>query len=452
MSTRDDPMEGLPPELLAARRRAVLDVLGHGVMVLPAAPILQRSRDTEHPYRPDSELFYLTGATEPGTVAVLAGGAEPRFVLFARERDPDAELWTGERLGPEAAAERFGADEAFPLGDLEARLTALLRESDRVYYRPRRAGGVEGMVMEALAYARGKGQRKGTGPRALVDPGEILDDMRLLKDEVELRRLRRAAEVTLTGHRAALDAMRPGVGEWAVQAAVEASFLRGGATAPGFGTIVGSGANGCFLHYVDNRKVVAEGDLVLVDAGAEVALYNGDVTRTAPASGRFSDLQRAVYEVVERARAAAAAAACPGGTIGGVHDAAVAVLAEGLVSLGVLTGSVEDVVAQGAYKPFYPHQTSHWIGLDVHDCGDYAREGASRTLEPGMVFTVEPGLYFRPGGDGPGARFEGIGVRIEDDVVVTETGCENLTAALPTAPEEIEALVAGGAGGSGGRG
>lgn len=445
-------MEDLPPRLLAARRDAVLDALGRGVMVLVAAPILRRSRDTEHPYRPDSELFYLTGATEPHTVAVLAGGAEPRFVLFAQERDPDAELWTGERLGPEAAAERFGADEAYPLGELEARLPVLLRESDRVYYRLGRVGGVEGMVLEALTYARSRGQRRGVGPRALVDPGEILDDMRLLKDEVELRRLRGAAEVTVAGHRAALDAVRPGVGEWAVQAAVEAAFLRGGATAPGFGTIVGSGSNSCFLHYVDNRKVVAEGDLVLVDAGAEVALYNGDVTRTAPASGRFNELQRAVYDVVERAWKAALAAGRPGVSIGGVHDAAVAVLVEGLVALGVLTGSVEDLVAQEAYKPFYPHQTSHWIGLDVHDPGDYAREGTSRTLEPGMVFTVEPGLYFRPGVDGPAARFEGIGVRIEDDVVVTGTGCENLTAALPTAPEEIEALVAEGAGGSGGRG
>jgi Xaa-Pro aminopeptidase len=445
-------MEGLPPGLLAARRGAVLDALGRGVMVLAAAPILRRSRDTEHPYRPDSDLFYLTGATEPHTVAVLAGGDEPRFVLFAQERDPAAELWTGERLGPEAAAERFGADESYPLADLEARLPVLLRESDRVYYRLGRVGELEGMVLEALVYARSRGQRKGIGPRALVDPGEILDEMRLLKDEVELRRLRGAAEATVAGHRAALDTVRPGVGEWAVQAAVEAAFLREGATAPGFETIVGSGSNACFLHYVDNGKMVAEGDLVLVDAGAEVGLYNGDVTRTAPASGRFSDPQRAVYDVVERARTAAVAAGCPGGSIGGVHNAAVAVLVEGLVSLGVLTGSVEDLVAQEAYKPFYPHQTSHWIGLDVHDPGDYARDGMSRTLEPGMVFTVEPGLYFRPGVDGPAARFEGIGVRIEDDVLVTEAGCENLTAALPTAPEEIEALVAEGAGGSGGRG
>jgi Xaa-Pro aminopeptidase len=436
-------MEGLPASLFAGRREATLAALGNGVMVLPAAPVLMRSRDTEHNYRPDSELFYLTGATEPATVAVLVGGSEPRFVLFVHERDPDAELWTGRRRGPEASLARFGADEAHPLSELESRLPTLLGEGDRVHFRLGRKDEVEEMVLAALARARARGGRRGTGPRALVDPGEILDDMRLRKDDAEVERLRRAAAVTVAGHEEGLQAVRPGVGEWTIQAAIEAAFLRGGATSPGYGTIVGSGPNACVLHYVDNRRMVEEGDLVLIDAGAEVALYNGDITRTYPASGRFDETQRSVYEVVDRARAAAVATVRPGATIGAVHDSAVAVLVEGLVALGVLEGTVGDLVAAEAYKPYYPHQTSHWLGLDVHDPADYAREGSSRILEAGMAFTIEPGLYFRPGIGGKAERLEGIGVRVEDDVVVTGEGCENFTAALPTASDEIEALVGG---------
>jgi Xaa-Pro aminopeptidase len=436
-------MEGLPASLFAERRETTLAALGDSVMVLPAAPVLMRSRDTEHNYRPDSELFYLTGATEAGTVAVLLGGSEPKFVLFVHERDPDAELWTGRRLGPEESAARFGADEAYPLSELASRLPPLLGQGDQVHFRLGRKDEVEEMVLAALALARSRGGRRGAGPRALVDPGEILDDMRLRKADVEVERLRRAAAVTIAGHQEGLRTIRPGIGEWAIQAAIEATFLRGGATGPGYGTIVGSGPNACILHYVDNRRTVEEGDLVLIDAGAEVALYNGDITRTFPASGRFDEPQRSVYEVVERARAAALAEVRPGASIRSVHDSAVAVLVEGLVALDVLEGDVEDLIATESYKSYYPHQTSHWLGLDVHDPADYAREGSSRILEAGMAFTIEPGLYFRPGIGGRAERLEGIGVRIEDDVVVTAEACENLTAALPTACDEVEALVGG---------
>jgi Xaa-Pro aminopeptidase len=435
-------MDGVPPRLMADRRRTALSAVGGGVLVLPAAPVLLRSRDTEHPYRPDSELFYLTGATEPGTVAVLMGGREPRFVLFVHDRDPDTELWSGERLGPESARERFAADETHGLSELSRRLPALLQEGDRIHYRPGRGDGVERMVMDALARARSRGPRRGGGPRALVDPGEILDEMRLLKDEVEVQRIRAAVAVSEAGHREGLRCLRPGAGEWVVQAAVEGAFLRAGAAGPGYGTIVGSGPNACVLHYVDNRRVVGDDDLVLLDAGAEVSLYNGDITRTVPAAGRFSAPQRAVYEVVEAARRAALSQVRPGATIGDVHDAAVASIVDGLVALGVLEGARGDLVARAAYKPFFPHQTSHWLGLDVHDPGDYARGGASRTLEPNMVFTLEPGLYFRPMDDAA-EPFQGIGVRIEDDVLVTIDGCENLSAALPTGPDDVEALVGG---------
>jgi Xaa-Pro aminopeptidase len=371
------------------------------------------------------------------------GGADPRFVLFVPSPDPDTELWTGPVPGPEGAAERFGADETFPLSELPERLPRLLQDGDRIHYRFGRGDGVERMVLEALARARMRGPRKGTGPRGVVDPGEILDEMRLVKDVHEIARLRAAAELSVEGQRAAAGALGPGRGEWMVEAAVDGCFRRGGAAGPAYGTIVGSGPNACVLHYVANARVMERGEVVLVDAGAELALYAGDVTRTWPVDGRFTAAQRAVYDVVERARASAVDLVGPGVTTAQVHDVAVRVLTEGLVALGVLAGDPDTLVEEGAYKAWYPHQTSHWIGLDVHDPGDYARGGAARALEAGMVFTVEPGLYFRADADGPAKPYAGIGVRIEDDVLVTAGGHENLTRALPTAAEEVEAMVGG---------
>jgi len=442
MTDPDSPSD-IPASTFSQRRRATYDHLGEGVMVLPAAPVLKRSRDTDHPYRPDSELYYVSGVTEPGSVGVLVGGSEPRFVLFVPPRDPEAELWTGPVLGPEGAAERFGAEETFPISDLHERLPDLLQEGDRVHYRFGRGDDVERMVLEALALARVRGPRRGTGPRGVVDPGEILDELRLVKDVHEIARLRAAAELSVEGQRAAAEALGPGRGEWVVEAAVDGCFRRGGAAGPAYETIVGSGPNACVLHYVANARVMQRGEVVLVDAGAELAHYAGDVTRTWPVDGRFTATQRAVYDVVEGARATAVELVGPGVTTAQVHEAAVRVLTEGLVSLGVLTGDPDALVEEGAYKASYPHQTSHWIGLDVHDPGDYARGGAPRALEAGMVFTVEPGLYFRADAGGPAAPYAGIGVRIEDDVLVTAEGCENLTRALPTAAEEVEALVGG---------
>lgn len=431
----------IPAAVVERRRAEVLQRLGDGVMVLPAAPVQYRSRDTETPYRPDSELYYLTGAIEPGTVAVLMGGAEPRFYLFVRERDPEAELWSGPRLGPDGAGERFGADETFPLSELDFRLTQLLKEGDHIHVRLGRGDAVELLVRNALTQARARGPRTGSGPRGVMDPGQILDELRLRKDAYEIACLRAAAALSMEGHRAATADIRAGVGEWAVEATVNATFRKGGGSGPGYETIVGSGPNACVLHYVANSRTLRAGDLVLVDAGAELNLYQGDITRTYPVDGAFSGEQRAVYEVVDRARAAAVEAAAPGATVADVHAAAVRVMVEGLVSLAVLEGDVDDLVAEDAHRPWFPHQTSHWIGLDVHDPGDYARKGTPRPLEPGMAFTVEPGLYFPVGSEKGAARFAGIGVRVEDDVVVTETGHENLTAALPTAADEIEALV-----------
>jgi Xaa-Pro aminopeptidase len=438
-----DPLTDIPAQAFAARRVATFDALGHGVMVLPAAQPLFRSRDTEIRYRPDSELFYLTGVTEPGAVAVLVGGADRRFLLFVPERDADAERWSGPRLGTNAAEERFGADETHPVSDLGPLLPALLREGDVIHARLGRAEDLDRAVFDALRHARARGAREGSGPRAVIDPGEILDELRLHKDEHEIARIRRAVSLTVEGHLAGISLARPGVGEWAVEASVNAAFREGGAEGAGFETIVGSGPNGCVLHYVENRRTLEDGDLVLLDAGAEVGLYHGDVTRTFPANGRFTSEQRAVYDVVERARVSALEAANPGATISSVHDAVVRVLLEGLVDLGVLTGAVDALVADEAHRVYYPHQTSHWLGLDVHDPGDYVRGGADRCLAPGMVFTVEPGLYFPLGLGGSAAPYEGIAVRIEDDLLMRADAVENLSAQLPTDADAMEALARG---------
>lgn len=411
-------------------------------MVLPAAPLRYRSRESAYRYRPDSELFYLTGLTEPKAVAVLRGFAdEDRFVLFVDERDEEAERWSGPRLGPKAAREAHGADAAYPRGELEERLLDLIGGARSLHFRLGRTPDLQGVVEEALARARRRGPRKGTGPRAVVDPGEILDEMRLVKDEEELARIRQACEVTVEGFRRGAAAIAAGVGEWAVEAELEASFRRSGARGPGFATIVGSGANACVLHYEENRSVLREGDAVLIDAGAEVDLYHGDVSRTFPVSGRWSPPQRELYQVVESARMAAVAAVEPGATTRRVHRAALEVLVDGLLELGVLEGSREEALEEETYKAFFPHRTSHWLGLDVHDPGDYARGGEPRELVPGMVLTVEPGLYVTPQAEGGAAPFAGTGIRVEDDVKVTEEGREVLTRDLPTSVEEVEELV-----------
>ena len=438
-----EPLGGFSPDTFSRRRERALASLDDGVLLLPAGPVRYRSRDTEYRYRPDSELFYLTGVTEPDALAVLRPGGGEQFILFVRERDPEAELWSGERVGPERARELYGADVVHPIGDLDGRLADLIAGSRSIYYRWGAGRHTDRLVLDALARGRARGPRRGTGPRGVVDPGELLDDFRMIKDDEEIERIRRATRVTIDGFRKVLAVVAPGIGEWELEAVMEGAFRRAGADGAGYQTIVGGGKNACVLHYMQNRCALNGGELVLVDAGAEVGLYNADITRTVPVSGGFTGEQRAVYEVVEAARAAAVAAARPGSTIGAVHEAAVAIITAGLVELGVLEGLPETLAKAEKHKPFYPHQTSHWLGLDVHDPGDYAQAGRSRKLEPGMVFTVEPGLYFRPGGEAGAERFAGMGVRIEDDLLVTSTGCDNLTRALPTSADSVAEVVAG---------
>lgn len=429
-------------DIFRERRSLVLDALGDAAMVLPAAADACRRGADLSPYRPDSEFFYLTGFAEPGSVLVLRGFAESRrCVLFVRARDATAELWGGKRLGPEAARERVGADACHPLGELGQELGTLLRGASHIFFRLGSDPWVDRLVRAALAHARARGPRAGVGPRGVIDPGGILDEMRLRKDAAELEALRNAAAVTMAGHRALAGELRPGVGECELQAAIEAVFRRHGGATPAYPSIVASGANACVLHYAENRRRARAGELVLVDAAAELGHYCADVTRTYPVNGRFNPEQRAVYDIVDMARAAAIAAAAPGVSVGSVHEAACAVLADGLTSLGVLTGPEGVAEERAALRRFFPHQTSHWLGLDTHDAGDYAVEGESRPLEEGMVFTVEPGLYFQEDAEGSAARFAGIGIRIEDDVLVTASGVENLTAELPTEAGAVEALV-----------
>ncbi len=439
-----DSFEGFTPDLFQKRRERLLDALEGDVLVLPSAPVARRSGDSEYRYRPSSELFYLTGFTEPGAVAVFRRREEaPDFLLFVQPKDARAERWSGPRLGPSRAAERHGA-EAHSVAELESSFSGLVADAEQIHYRLGSDARCDRLVLAELERGRARVARKGTGPRGVTDPGRILDEMRLLKDHEEVEQIRRAAAVTVAGFRAAMVEARPGIGEWEIEAALESTFRRRGARGPAFATIAGSGGNACVLHYVENHDTVGPHDLVLLDGGAEVGLYAGDVSRTFPASGRFLPEQRAIYEIVLEAHGAALAAIAPGKTLAGVHDAATRVLVEGLVRLGVLEGETDGLLERKAHQAYYPHRTSHWLGLDVHDVGDYVRDGRPRVLEPGMVLTVEPGLYFPPGGDEDrSAEYEGIGIRIEDDVLVTEEGMENLTEELPVDVDGVEALVGG---------
>jgi Xaa-Pro aminopeptidase len=437
---------GFPPETFAGRRARIREALDGGVLVLPAAPVVRKSRDTVYRYRPDSDLFYLTGCVDPDVVAVIRDSEEEgdEFILFVPPQDEKTKLWTGARPGPQELKEILGADQAFPRQELEEELPKLLRSGRQLHFRLGVHSDLDASMVEALNWARGKGSRTGEGPRALADPGALIDRHRMLKDPDEISRIRRAADVTTAGFREAISRTRPGMGEWETEAVFESSLRRGGASGPAFPTIVGSGVNGCTLHYVENRDRIEKEDLVLLDGGAEVDLYAGDVTRTFPAGGRFSDDQRRVYEVVLGALRAACAAVRPGAATAEVHEAAVMELTGGLVELGVLAGDPDTLVEEKAFEPYFPHQTSHWLGLDVHDVGDYATPEGSILLEAGMVLTVEPGLYFPSGGGENGHAYTGMGVRLEDDLLVTEDGAENLTGSLLLAPEDVEAMVGSG--------
>ncbi|HKK14231.1 MAG TPA: Xaa-Pro aminopeptidase [Gammaproteobacteria bacterium] len=429
----------------ARRRRQLMRMMGNdSIAIVPAAPERTRNRDVEYPYRPDSDFYYLTGFSEPEAVAVLIPGRKQgEYILFCRERDPQLETWTGRRTGPERAGELYGTDDAFPIGDIDDILPGLLEARERVYYTMGSHPEFDSRVIGWVNRIRSQGRAGQRVPDEFVTLEHLLHDMRLYKSPAELRAMRKAAAISTRAHRRAMQVCRPGAAEYEVEAEFHYAFRRAGADWA-YPPIVGGGPNACILHYTENNAPLADGDLLLIDAGAEYAYYAADITRTFPVNGRFSPAQRAVYEVVLRAQRAAIDQVRPGNHWNQPHKAAVRVLTEGLVRLGLLKGRTAQLVKDEAYRRFYMHRTGHWLGLDVHDVGDYKVGGEWRVLEPGMVLTVEPGLYIPAGSKGVARKWWNIGVRIEDDVLVTREGCEVLTRDAPKDIDEIEALMAGG--------
>jgi Xaa-Pro aminopeptidase len=443
----DAAMEAGLDDAFRRRRERFLEQIGRGVAVLCSAPELIKSRDTEIRYRQDSDFFYLTGFTEPGVAVLTPHDGDHAFTLFVRPRDPERETWNGPRAGVEGALERFGAVAAYPLEELEAKLRPLVEPADAVWYALGSDDAMDRRLTTWIRDWRYRRARSGKGPSDVMDPAGVLDPMRLVKEPGEVDRIRAACRLSADAHRAAMRAARPGVGEWELANVVNGVVAAAGPDcAPAYPTIVGSGVNATVLHYTLNHRRAEAGDLVLIDAGAERAMYCGDITRTFPVDGRFTPPQRAVYEAVLRAEEAAIAMARPGVTIAEIHDATRAVLAREMVELGLLSGDPETLAEGDELKRWYMHQTSHWLGLDVHDAGDYRARGPGDwlPLRPGMVFTVEPGIYVPADADDAPAELRGIGVRIEDDVLVTEGGCEVLTRGVPVDPDEIERLVGSG--------
>ena len=419
------------------RRERLARALQAGVAVVATAPERLRNRDSHYPYRFDSHFYYLTGFTEPDAVLVVLSD---KSILFCRERDPEREVWDGHRYGPEAARERFGFDEAYPIAALDETLAKLLENQPALAYAVGADTEWDARAMRWLNAVRARVRAGIAAPDRVQDVRSLIDEMRLVKDAHELAIMRRAAAIAAGAHRRAMRAARPGRMEYEIEAELLYEFRRGGAQFPAYSPIVAGGANACVLHYVTNDAPLRDGELLLVDAGCELDGYASDITRTYPVGGRFGGAQRAVYDIVLAAQAAAIGKVRPGSAWNEPHDAAVKVLAQGMLDLKLLQGSLEAVLERETYKRFYMHRTGHWLGLDVHDTGDYKRAGAWRPLAPGMALTVEPGLYIRAAGDVP-PELHNTGVRIEDDVVVTAQGCEVLTAEAPKGIDDIEALM-----------
>lgn len=439
------PTLSIPAKTYARRRRQLMRIAGNNaILILPAALERIRSRDTHYPYRQDSDLLYLTGFPEPEAVLVLVPGrSHGEALLFCRERDPDREGWDGPRFGTQGAVDAFGMDDAYPITDLDDILPSLLEGRSRVYYHFGRDAEFDLKLIGWVNRVRAMMRMGAQPPHEFLELGHPLDELRLTKDRDEIRLMQRAADISVAAHQAAMRSVRPGIREYELQAEVERVFRMNDAV-PAYGTIVGAGANGCVLHYVANAGKARDGDLVLIDAGAEYRGYAADITRTFPVSGRFSVEQRALHDLVGAAQTAALTQARPGVAYEAGHVAAVETLTEGLLRLGLLKGKLARHLKEGSYKRFYRHKTGHWIGLDVHDVGEYRVDGQSRLLEPGMVFTIEPGLYISPDDTSVAAKWRGIGIRIEDDVLVTNTGHRVLTDALARSSEEVEAFMAAG--------
>jgi Xaa-Pro aminopeptidase len=426
----------------ARRRRQLMKMMGKGgIAILPAVPEKSRNSDVSYHYRPDSDFFYLTGFAEPEAVAVLIPGrAQAEYVLFVRDRDPARETWDGRRAGPEGATRDYGADDAFPVGDIDDILPGLMENCSRVYYT---MGLHQEFDQRVIGWVNGLKAQSRSGilpPQEFVALDHLLHDMRLFKSRPELDAMRESARIAVAAHKRAMRFARPGRKEYEVMAELLHEFRRNNADIS-YHPIVGGGANGCILHYHENADELKDGDLLLIDAGCEYELYASDITRTFPVSGRFTPEQRAIYEIVLEAQYAAIDKTRPGNHWNEPHMAAVKVITQGLVKLGILKGKVHTLIKDGAYRKFFMHRTGHWLGMDVHDVGDYKLGEQWRVLEPGMALTVEPGIYIPAGTKGVAKRWWNIGVRIEDDVAVTRDGNEVLTGALVKEPAAIEKLM-----------
>jgi Xaa-Pro aminopeptidase len=433
----------IPAAAYARRRRQLMRMAGDdAILILPSAPERIRSRDTHYPYRQDSDFWYLTGFPEPEAVLVLVPGrAHGEAILFCRERDPDREAWDGPRAGQDGAVDDYGMDDAYPIADIDEILPGLLEGRSRVHYHFGRDTEFDLKLIGWLNRVRAQVRQGAQPPHGFLELGHLLDEMRLFKSRDELRLMQRAADISVEAHEAAMRAAGAGVREYELQAEIERVFRRHDAE-PAYGSIVGAGANACVLHYRANNAALREGELVLIDAGAEYRGYAADITRTFPASGRFTKEQRALHDLVVTAQAAALAQARAGIPYEAGHHAAVETLTEGLLQLGLLKGKLERNIADASYRRFYMHKTGHWLGLDVHDVGEYRIDGDSRLLEPGMVFTIEPGLYVSPNDASVAAKWRGIGIRIEDDVLVTDDAPRVLTDRLVRDADGIERFMA----------
>ena len=428
------------PRMHAARREAITARMrdqGGGVLLLPAAEEKTRNADSEYLFRQDSDFAYVTGFDEPTGCALLF--ADGRYVLFVRPKDPEREIWTGRRAGVEGAKELYGATEAYPAAEVDARLAALIDKAGTLWFRLGHDAAWDTRVARALCDLRSRARAGALAPERIVDPGSILHELRLFKSPEEIAELRRAAEITAEAHLAAMRDGQPGRREYQVQAEIEYAFRRRGGTGPGYGTIVAAGANATILHYRAGDAELKDGDVCLVDAGGEYGFYTADVTRTFPISGTFSSAQRAAYEVVLDAQQQGIAATRPGVSVDAIHDVVVQRLVEGMIALGLLQGSAADRIADKSFRKYYMHRTSHWLGMDVHDVGSYHVGGQPRPLEPGMVLTMEPGLYVPVDDAAAPEALRGLGIRIEDDLLVTAEGHVNLTEATPKDPREVEA-------------
>ena len=427
---------------LRARRARLLKTIGDGVAILPTAQEAVRNRDAHYPFRFDSYFWYASGFPEPEAVIVLVGaspGKKARSILFCREKHEEREIWDGYRYGPKAAKLAFGFDAAYPIEEFDKRLPELLVDRDSLWHSLGHDSAWDARIAQALNAVRAQARAGKRAPTLIRDLRAELDAMRLIKDEHEAALQQRAADITAAGHHRAMRACHPGMAEYALEAELTYEFRRLGADAHAYTPIVAGGDNACVLHYVSNDRILADNSLVLIDAGCEVEGYAADITRSFPVNGRFTPAQRDVYEIVLAAQAAAIAASAPGRHFMEAHEAAVRVLTQGLIDLKLLAGDLDNLIEKGDYRRFYMHRTGHWLGLDVHDAGEYKLGDEWTRLQPGMTVTVEPGLYIRGGADIP-PELSGIGIRIEDDVRITETGCTVYTSVAKSVAEIEECM------------